>query len=248
ASALAAAHAAGIVHRDLKPANIMLRAGGDVKVLDFGLARLTRPSGAFGESDETETQTVPGRIMGTLSYMSPEQARGEVVDALSDLWSLGVVLYECLAGRRPFEGASHSQVIAGILEREAPAVRSLNRAVPGPLSELIAQLLTKDAERRLGPSDEVARRLKPFAETDAERAARERRRRWAAIAAVAVVAIACVSGWLVYRWSKRQWARYEAIPQARSLFDQGNNLGAYRLALEAARYIPDTPVLSQLWS
>jgi serine/threonine protein kinase len=100
ASALAAAHAAGIVHRDLKPANIMLRADGNVKVLDFGLARLSRPPGSFGETDETETQTVPGRIMGTLSYMSPEQARGEVVDARSDLWSLGVVMYECLAGRR----------------------------------------------------------------------------------------------------------------------------------------------------
>src|SRR5262249_13979101 len=151
-------------------------------------------------------------------------------------------------GRRPFEGASHSQVIAGILEREAPAVRSLNRAVPGPLSELISQLLTKDAERRLGPSDEVAQRLNPFAETDAERSARERRRRWATIAAVAVVAMACVFGWLVYRWSKREWARYEAIPQARSLFDQGKNLAAYELALDAERYIPNAPVLSQLWS
>jgi serine/threonine protein kinase len=248
ASALAAAHAAGIVHRDLKPANIMLRADGNVKVLDFGLARLSRPPGSFGETDETETQTVPGRIMGTLSYMSPEQARGEVVDARSDLWSLGVVMYECLAGRRPFEGASHSQVIAGILEREAPPVRSFNRAVPGPLSQLISQLLTKDAERRLGPSDEVARRLKLFAESDAERAARERRRRWTAIAAVAVVAIGCVSGWSVYRWSKRQWARYEAIPQARSLFDQGNNLRAYQMALDAERYIPNESSLAQLWS
>jgi len=136
ASALAAAHAAGIIHRDLKPSNIMLRRDGEVKVLDFGLARLSQPSGGVGEEDETETQIVPGRIIGTLSYMSPEQARGEVVDARSDLWSLGVVLYECLAGRRPFEGASHSEVIARILEAEARAVHSLDRAVPGRLSEL----------------------------------------------------------------------------------------------------------------
>ena len=176
-AALEAAHEKGIVHRDLKPANIMLRIDGDVKVLDFGLALLSRPSGALRECDETETQTVPGRIMGTLSYMSPEQARGEVVDARSDLWSLGVVLYECLAGRRPFEGASHSEVVAGILEREAPAVKSLNRAIPGRLSELIAKLLTKDPEQRLGPAGEVERRLKLLAESDAQRPARERRRR-----------------------------------------------------------------------
>jgi serine/threonine protein kinase len=246
AGALAAAHAAGIVHRDLKPANIMLRADGEVKVLDFGLARLSQPGGV-GESDETETQTVPGRIIGTLSYMSPEQARGEVVDARSDLWSLGVVLYECLAGRRPFEGTSHSEVIARILEREAPAVNSLNRAVPGRLSELVAQLLTKDPEKRLGPSSEVARSLKQLAEFDAQRPARERRRRWTAAAAGAVLTVASVSGWSVYRWSKREWARYEAIPQARSLFDQGRNIAAYQLALNAERYIPNEPALSQLW-
>jgi hypothetical protein len=226
----------------------MLRADGDVKVLDFGLARLSRPPGAVGESDETETQTVPGRIMGTLSYMSPEQARGEVVDARSDLWSLGVVLFECLAGRRPFEGASHSEVTAGILEREAPTVQSLNRAVSGCLSELVSKLLTKDSEKRLGPSNEVALRLKLIAESDAQRPARERRRRWIAAAVAVVVIIASGSGWWVYRWSKREWARYEAIPQARSLFDQGKNLAAYQLALDAERYIHNESSLAQLWS
>src|SRR6516165_3824457 len=149
-AALAAAHAAGIVHRDLKPANVMLRADGSLKVLDFGLARLSRPLGRSACGDETETRTIPGRIMGTLSYMSPEQARGELVDGRSDLWSLGVTLYESLTGRRPFEGASHSEVVAGILEREAPPVRSLNRTIPSPLADLVSQLLTKDPKKRLG--------------------------------------------------------------------------------------------------
>lgn len=248
ASALEAAHAAGIVHRDLKPANVMLRADGSLKVLDFGLARLSRPVGTIASGDETETGTVPGKIIGTLSYMSPEQARGELVDWRSDLWSLGVVLYECLAGRRPFEGASHSQVIAGILEREPAPVRSFNRTVPWPLADLVSQLLMKDPEKRLSRADEVTRKLKQLAESCADRKARRRRQQWAAAAVLVVVAIACACGWFVYRWSKGQWARYEAIPQARSLFDQGNNLAAYRVALDAARYIPDEPALSQLWA
>ena len=247
ASALAAAHAAGIVHRDLKPANIMLRADGSLKVLDFGLACLSRPLGASASADETEMLTVPGRIMGTLSYMSPEQARGEMVDARSDLWSLGVVLYQCLAGRRPFEGPSHSQILAGILEREAPSVRLFNRAVPSPLADMVSRLLVKDPEKRLGQAEEVAGRLKQFAEAAASSEVRRRRQKWTAAAVLALLIAAISCGWMVYRWSKKEWAKYEAIPQARSLFDQGNNMGAYHLALEAARYVPDEPALSQLW-
>jgi serine/threonine protein kinase len=186
--------------------------------------------------------------MGTLSYMSPEQARGELVDGRSDLWSLGVVLYECLTGRRPFEGPSHSEVIAGILEHEPAPVRSLIRTVPSALADLVSRLLVKDPEKRLGQADEVAGRLKQFAESAAGREARRRRQKWIAAAVVVLLAAASICGWLAYRWSKRQWARYEAIPQARSLFDEGNNIGAYRLALDIARYIPDEPALSQLWS
>ncbi len=108
AGALAAAHDAGIVHRDLKPENVMIRRDGYVKVLDFGLAKLmdTGPLGGLGTSEPMPTATTPGLIMGTSAYMSPEQARGQPVDHRSDLFALGVVLYEMLTGSRPFSGAT----------------------------------------------------------------------------------------------------------------------------------------------
>jgi serine/threonine protein kinase/formylglycine-generating enzyme required for sulfatase activity/dienelactone hydrolase len=248
AAALAAAHGAGIVHRDLKPANIMLRPDGIVKVVDFGLARLSRPAAEFaGDEGTTGTMTVPSRIMGTPHYMSPEQARGEVVDARSDLWSLGVVLYESLAGQRPFEAPSQMEVLAAVLSREPAPLRSLTRNVPSGLADLVARLLVKDREQRLSSAAEVAQVLKRFSETAAERKIRTRRRRWIAASAIVLLAIVAASGGLLYRWSKRQWARYEAIPLARTLADKGDYVGAYQLAFEVARYIPDDPALRDLW-
>ena len=151
ASALAAAHAASIVHRDIKPDNLMLRPDGYVKVLDFGVATFARP--AAGSTDAMVTmaaavETSPGTIVGTIAYMSPEQARGLPVDGRSDCYSLGVVLYELVTGRAPFAAPTTSDLLVAILEREPPSLRVAARALPPPLEWIIEKALEKDPNLR----------------------------------------------------------------------------------------------------
>jgi len=147
ASALAAAHEAGITHRDIKPENVMLRRDGIVKVLDFGLAKLTeqRPDAVDSEAPTiAKVNTDPGTVMGTASYMSPEQARGQEVDARSDIFSLGVVLYEMIAGRPPFAGLNALDVIGAILNREPAPLGD----VPPELQRIVSKALRKDRDER----------------------------------------------------------------------------------------------------
>ncbi|PYS80385.1 MAG: hypothetical protein DMF67_20580 [Acidobacteria bacterium] len=148
AEALSAAHAAGIVHRDIKPENVMLRPDGYVKVLDFGLAKLVERRGADGEAETQMAETNPGAVMGTTWYMSPEQARGLQVDARTDVWSLGVVLYEMLAGRPPFVGSTSSHVIVSILEREPPPLDNFLPDAPPRLEHILTKALAKDRDAR----------------------------------------------------------------------------------------------------
>ncbi|MGE5176043.1 MAG: protein kinase domain-containing protein [Hyphomicrobiales bacterium] len=167
ASAIEAAHARGIVHRDLKPNNIMLSATGAVKVLDFGLAK----GGATEESSSQDLMASPtmalsetgqGVIIGTAPYMSPEQARGRKVDRRTDVWALGCVLFECLAGRQAFEGETVSDVIARIIERE-PEWSAIPPATPSRLRDLIQRCLTKDAEERPRDVGDLRRELNAIA-------------------------------------------------------------------------------------
>jgi len=162
-TALASAHAKGIVHRDIKPENLMLRGDGYVKVLDFGLAKLadTRPV-PVNSDDETraiELKTLPGVLVGTVAYMSPEQARGLQVDARTDIWSLGVVLYEMLAARKPFAGPTPTDVIISIAERQPD---SLEKSVPeaSSLQPIITKTLAKDRNHRYQTAEELLLALK----------------------------------------------------------------------------------------
>ena len=149
AEALSAAHQAGIIHRDIKPENIMIRKDGYAKVLDFGLAKLTEPDVA-GSEDSTRPQfkTAPGTVMGTASYMSPEQARGRTVDHRTDIFSIGVVLYELVTRRQPFTGETSHHTMVAILEKEPPPMSEGNVSIPPELERITLRALEKKRDRR----------------------------------------------------------------------------------------------------
>jgi predicted ATPase len=169
ASALASAHAAGIVHRDVKPENVMLRPDGYVKVLDFGLAKSTRGLSApvdTGAATRAMVHTEAGTVLGTATYMSPEQARGLAVDARTDLWSLGAVLYEMLARRPPFTGPTAMDVLGAILQNEPVAPSRLAPQVPLALDRVVLKALRKDRAERHQSAEELLRELRALAAGD----------------------------------------------------------------------------------
>src|SRR5207245_2671990 len=163
ASALAAAHETGIVHRDINPGNIMLRPDGYVKVFDFGIAKLAEQEApATMPEDEALllVETNLGSILGTVPYMSPEQACGAPVDKGTDIWSLGVVLYEMVTGHAPFTGETPREVITSIRETEPPPLTSYNKQTPPELQQIISKALRKDRRERYQSASEMLQALK----------------------------------------------------------------------------------------
>ncbi len=203
AAALTAAHSAGVVHRDLKPGNIMIRPDGYVKVIDFGLAKLTQAADHDTRSEETGTRA--GAVAGTLDYMSPEQARGLKTDERTDLWSLGVVLYEMVAQRRPFEGDTDSHVVVGILDHPVPPIEDAKH-LPRQLIGIIDRALAKDPAKRYQTAREMLTDLQAVGESSGlgsgvrplaiwRQGAEHRRLRLAA-----GIAAALVFAWAVWWW------------------------------------------------
>ena len=197
-TALAAAHDKGVVHRDIKPENLMLRGDGYVKVLDFGVAKLTgqfRDPGRKDAAPATHLETVTGLLVGTSAYMSPEQARGGDVDARADVWSCGVLLYEMISGQLPFGSGNTADVLARILEREPAPLQGLARDVPAELQRIVGKALTKDPAERYATIAALLHDLKSLKhDLDIGLNLRRTRRRTASIGmAAAVVALAALA-------------------------------------------------------
>ena len=248
ALALSAAHQQGIVNRDLKPANVKLTSHDAVKVLDFGLAktleadlRPDRPT-LTGRADATAI----GVVMGTVAYMSPEQAEGLAVDYRTDIWSLGVVLYQMLARRTPFDGGTSQRTILDILHRPAPDVPG----IPHRLRRIIETCLQKNQESRY--------RSRCASATSTRVPPRESHRRWtggrpqeprvAIPAALLLLVLAGTGAWSWRQARLKEWARHSAIPDAHRLAETGNYVAAVKLAREAERYTPGDRGLQDLWN
>ncbi|PYS45141.1 MAG: hypothetical protein DMF71_01045 [Acidobacteria bacterium] len=253
AEALSEAHGRGVIHRDIKPQNVIITPRGQVKVLDFGLARVTPTEQTTDPEGKTVTQlTDEGYIVGTVAYMSPEQLKGQPVDARSDLFSLGVMLYECAAGRPPFTGNSKIEISSKVLQVEPRKPSELNPGIPQGLEKIILKAMAKEVGDRYQTADEVLqdlRRLRASLSGATEMlpsvtrhrsfagvAQNALRLRWVQILLIAVPVL-IIASWIALRvWRP---APYEPTAAARSYYDKGVD------ALHAATYFQASKALKQ---
>ena len=241
ARGLARAHQVGIVHRDVKPGNIMVTTDGEAKLLDFGIATIR------SVGDLTRT----GTTLGTIAYMAPEHVRGGGADERSDVWALGVVLYEMLAGCRPFSDADDYELLQAIVDRPQPPLTGV-AGVTDDVARVVDRALDKSRDRRYANAGELVHALEACVQTSgAEVSTRvlPRRRPWAigALAGAVVVVAAVVALW-VWRSSGTRWARNVALPEIVRLADLDRNGEAFLLATQAEIRIAGDPVLNGLWA
>lgn len=249
ADALAYAHNKGIIHRDVKPSNLMLTRDGRLILLDFGIARIC----------QERAMTVTGSFVGTPRYMSPEQIRGQLREAsyYSDIYSLGVTLYELLALRPLFDGCTREQVVHRILSEDPPRPRQLNRRIPVDLETICCKAMEKEPNRRYTGAAEMAEDLRRYLsgrviEARPPRAADRvvklvRRRKLATVLAAGVVVALTFALMFAWKHYSIRWAQQDAMAEIDQLIEQDQYFAALMLAKRADHYVPDNPLLRQRW-
>ena len=267
ADGLAAAHRRSVIHRDLKPDNIMIDGEGHPKILDFGLAKVSRQVVADAATvardeptvrGETPATTRKGMILGTVAYMSPEQAQGLSVDSRSDVFSFGIILYEMITGRRPFSGDNPVSILSSILRDEPPSFAKVAPAAPEHLDRIVHRCLEKKPEARYADGSEVreamlALRTELSSGSRAAFSSPRLRRRWIAAAGALVVVLALLGGWMWKRQSERRWVRNEGLPQLAAVADRVQVLeegreswDAFLLARRIDAIAPNDPLVQRL--
>jgi tRNA A-37 threonylcarbamoyl transferase component Bud32/dienelactone hydrolase len=257
ADAIACAHASGIVHRDLKPTNIIVDESGLAKVLDFGLAKVAALGVSAAAVETIALGTTPGMIVGTVAYMSPEQAEGKAVDARSDIFSFGAVFYEMLSGHRAFEGVSSAALLASVLRDEPKSLSELKHNLPSEVRRIVTRCLKKDPAARYADGAELVRDLKTCREmlfpdsgtglSAARMAAEIKRPRFLVPALLLAILVIAGTGWLIKRSREATWARTIALPEISRLYDQGKFGQAFAIATRAEKAIPGDAALAKLW-
>jgi serine/threonine protein kinase len=231
------AHSHAVIHRDIKPENIIITTEGIAKIIDFGLAKLP-----------DMTATLEGVVKGTPSYMSPEQAAGRDIDLRSDIWSLGVILYEMLARVLPFHGESQRAQLYAIFHEEPSPLHEVRPDVPDELERMVTRAMQKEREKRYALAADLTHELADFQSSLTASATRAAHRKLLArrriVCGLTAIGILAIGIWLYQRNAPVRWVRSQALPMISRLTMESNYVGAFRLAREAQRHIHSDPSLS----